>query len=50
MSKACNILFAGFGGQGILFAGKVIAAVLVGLLLLGGQIYVHKMQSDKRRK
>ena len=25
MSKACNILFAGFGGQGILFAGKFIA-------------------------
>lgn len=31
-------------------AGKVIAAVLVGLLLLGGQIYVHKMQSEKRKK
>lgn len=25
MSKACNILFAGFGGQGILFAGKFVA-------------------------
>lgn len=25
MSKACNILYAGFGGQGILFAGKFLA-------------------------
>ena len=25
MSKNLNILLAGFGGQGILFAGKVIA-------------------------
>ncbi len=31
-------------------AGKVIAAVLVGLAILAGQIYVHKMQKDKRRK
>ena len=23
--SACNILFAGFGGQGILFAGKFVA-------------------------
>lgn len=25
MSNTCNILFAGFGGQGILFAGKFVA-------------------------
>ncbi len=25
MGNACNILFAGFGGQGILFAGKFVA-------------------------
>jgi 2-oxoglutarate ferredoxin oxidoreductase subunit gamma len=25
MSKSCNMLFAGFGGQGILFAGKFLA-------------------------
>ncbi len=25
MSNSCNILFAGFGGQGILFAGKFVA-------------------------
>ena len=25
MSNTCNILFAGFGGQGILFAGKCVA-------------------------
>lgn len=25
MSKTCNLLFAGFGGQGILFAGKFLA-------------------------
>ncbi len=25
MSNACNILFAGFGGQGILFSGKFVA-------------------------
>lgn len=30
-------------------AGKVIAAVLVGMLILAGQIYVHKMQKEKRR-
>jgi hypothetical protein len=30
-------------------AGKVIAAVLVGFAILAGQIYVHKMQKDKRR-
>ena len=31
-------------------AGKVIAAVLVGAAILAGQIYVHKMQKEKRRK
>ncbi|MBR2418808.1 MAG: hypothetical protein IKB12_09270, partial [Clostridia bacterium] len=31
-------------------AGKVIAAVLVGAAILAGQIYVHKMQQEKRRK
>ena len=31
-------------------AGKVIAAVLVGFAILAGQIYVHKMQKEKRRK
>lgn len=30
-------------------AGKVIAAVLVGMLIIAGQIYVHKMQKEKRR-
>ena len=25
MSKSCSILFAGFGGQGVLFAGKFLA-------------------------
>ncbi|MBP9988565.1 MAG: 2-oxoacid:acceptor oxidoreductase family protein [Ruminococcus sp.] len=25
MSKSCNMLYAGFGGQGILFAGKFVA-------------------------
>lgn len=25
MSRSCNILYAGFGGQGILFAGKFLA-------------------------
>lgn len=30
-------------------AGKIIAAVLVGILILAGQIYVHKMQKEKRR-
>ncbi len=31
-------------------AGKVIAAVLVGTLILAAQVYVHKMQSDKKGK
>ena len=31
-------------------AGKVIATVLVGAAILAGQIYVHKMQKEKRRK
>lgn len=31
-------------------AGKVIAAILVGAAILAGQIYVHKMQKEKRRK
>lgn len=31
-------------------AGKIIAAVLVGAAILAGQIYVHKMQKEKRRK
>lgn len=31
-------------------AGKIVAAVLVGAAILAGQIYVHKMQQEKRRK
>ena len=31
-------------------AGKIIAIVLVGAAILAGQIYVHKMQQEKRRK
>ncbi len=31
-------------------AGKIIATVLVGAAILAGQIYVHKMQQEKRRK
>ena len=31
-------------------AGKIVAAVLVGAVILAGQIYVHKMQQEKRRK
>ena len=31
-------------------AGKVAAAVLVGLAILSAQIYTYKMQKDKRRK
>lgn len=31
-------------------AGKVVAAILVGLAILAAQIYVHKMQKEKRRK
>ena len=31
-------------------AGKIVAAVLVGAAIFAGQIYVHKMQQEKRRK
>lgn len=30
--------------------GKVVAVILVGAALLAGEIYVHKMQREKRRK
>ncbi len=30
--------------------GKIIAAILVGLVILGAQIYVYKMQKEKRRR
>ena len=44
-----NINISG-GGTLNVTAGKVIAAVLVGAAILAGQIYVHKMQQEKRRK
>lgn len=30
-------------------AGKIIAAVAVGLFILAGEVYVHKMQKEKKR-
>lgn len=37
-------------GQLNITAGKIIAAVLVGAVILAAQIFVHKMQEEKRRK
>lgn len=37
-------------GQLNITAGKIIAAVLVGFAILAAQIFVHKMQEEKRRK
>ncbi len=37
-------------GQLNITAGKIIAAVLVGAVIFAAQLYVHRMQEEKRRK
>ncbi len=37
-------------GQLNITAGKIITALVMGAVILGAQIYVHKMQEEKKRK